>query len=187
MFDSNFYNSLKIFIASPSDVKRERQLADQVISDVDRVCRSTFGLRAECVKWEDLPPLTPSSDDGQIQDVIIRDLVHKCHIFVLILNKRYGTVGPGQTISNTEREANTVLEMIDKKRSVTLLTYFHEYPKNADPGEQEKKVLDLRKRLEKRNLFYQVYKNPDEFQRKCTHDLYFVAIRFQMAVTKQRS
>lgn len=187
MFNSSFYNSMKIFIASPNDVKKERQTVDQIITDVDRVCRSTFGLRLQCLRWEDLPPMTPSPEDGQIQDVIIRDLVTKCNVFILILNKRYGTVTVGQTESNTEREVNVIMDMIEKKKSVMLLTYFHELSENPDPGEQENKVQELKKRLEKKELFYQVYKNVEDFKQKLTHDLYFVAIRFQMAVTKQRS
>ena len=187
MFNSSFYNSMKIFIASPSDVKNERQAVDEIITEVDRVCRSTMGLRLECLRWEDLPPMTPTIEDGQIQDVIIRDLVSRCHVFILILNKRYGTVTAGQTESNTEREINVVMNMIEKKKSVMLLTYFRQIPKNADPGEQENKVQELKKRLEKRELFYQVYKNLEDFRQKLTHDLYFVAMRFQIGVTKQRS
>jgi hypothetical protein len=112
IYDSSYYNSIKIFIASPNDVKRERHIADDVIKEVDKVNRSTLGLRVECLRWEDLPPLTPTQDDGQFQDVIDRELLSQCNVFVLILNKRYGTIPPGQAISNTEREVEAILNVI---------------------------------------------------------------------------
>ena len=187
MIDSSYYNSMKVFIASPGDVKNERLVAEEVVSQVDRVCRATLGLRTECFKWEHLPPLTPSPEDGHIQDVILREQVLKCNVFVLILNKRYGSTTSGNKVSNTELEVETAFKMLEKKRNIMLLSYFRKNSDNADPGKQEKKLRELKNKLREKELWFQEYSNLEEFKEKITHDLYYVAIRFQSAVTKQRS
>lgn len=187
MFDSSYYNSMKIFLASPSDARNERQIAEDVISKLDRVSRATLGLRTECFKWEHMPPLTPSPEDGHIQDVILREQVLKCNVFVLILNKRYGSTTSGNKVSNTELEVETAFKMLERKRNIMLLSYFRKNPDNTDPGKQEKKLRELKNKLREKELWYQEYSNLEDFKEKITHDLYYVAIRFQSAVTKQRS
>lgn len=182
-----FYNSLKIFIASPSDVQKERKAAEEVINAVDIRCRDTLGIRAECLKWENRPPLTPGPREGQIQDVIIREQVQQANVFVLILNKRYGSTSPGYDISNTEREVQCALEMLNKNRNISLLTYFRETPPNTDPGSQEAKLNELKKKLDERGLFYHYYKNADDFRQQFTHDLYYIFIKFRMSTSKVRA
>jgi len=178
---------MKIFIASPSDVKNERQVAEEVIAKLDRVCRATLGLRTECFKWEHLPPLTPSPEDGHIQDVILREQVLECNVFVLILHKRYGTTSAGNKVSNTELEVETALNMLERKRNIMLLSYFRKNPENDDLGKQEKKVKQLKNKLREKELWFEEYSSLEDFRDRLTHDLYYVSIRFQAAVTKQRS
>ena len=182
-----FYNSLRIFIASPGDVKKERQLAEEVIEAVDNSCRDILGLRTECLRWEKMPPLTPLRGEGDIQEVIIRELVMKCNVVVLIFNKRYGSTSPGHSHSNTEREIENVLEMIKDGRNITLLSYFKETPPDPDMGEQEKKLEALKERLTKRNLFYHTFKTAEDFRNEFTHDLYYVAMKFALSTTKQKA
>ena len=185
--DPTFYNSLKVFIASPSDVKRERETAESEILEIDRVCRATIGLRVECFKWEHLPPLTPSPDDGDIEDVILREQVQKCNVFVLILHKRYGSTSSGHTVSNTEREVDTALHMLEQRPNIMILSYFRQTQDDPDPGDQEKKIRELKKRLTDKKLWYKEYNSTEDFRFKLIHDLYYVSIRFQTAITKQRS
>jgi hypothetical protein len=185
---TRFYNSIKVFIASPSGVEDERQITEEEINNIDRICRSTLGLRIECLRWEDMAPRTPLPEEGQIEDVIIRELVQKCNVFILILYRRYGTVEDGQSKSNTEREIDVALERLNRKGSnLVLLTYFRDIPNNDDQGDQEKQVRELRKHLKEKKIFFQDYKEPQDFRQKFIHDLYYVAIRFHMAVKKQRS
>lgn len=185
--DPTFYNTLKVFIASPSDVKKEREFAERAIAEIDRVCRATIGLRVECLKWENLPPLTPSLDDGDIEDVILREQVQKCNVFVLILNKRYGSTSPGHTMSNTEREVDAAFKILEQRPNIMILSYFHEIRDDPDPGDQEKKIKELKKRLTDKKLWYKEYTSADDFKVKLIHDLYYVSIRFQSAVSKQRA
>ena len=176
------FQSFKVFISSPGDVPVERQIAEEVIRGVSHSCRDTLGIQVEVVKWEQLPPLTPEST---IQDIIIERL-SGCNGFILILNRRYGTVEPGQSKSNTEREIDVALRMLSEGGRTMFLSYFKELPPNDDRGSQEKKVRDLRAELTRRGVFYKSYKTPEEFRDRLTHDLYHTILKFQVSTAKRR-
>lgn len=182
-----YYQSIKIFISSPGDVQEERNSAEEVIIALDKILRETLGLRVECMRWEDLPPLMPRPSEGKIQDVILRELVQRCDVFILILFRRYGSTSQGHDKSNTEREVETALDLIKEGRSISFLSYFGEVPPNRDPGIQEQKVLDLRKRLEGRGLFYRSFTDPSDFHFKLINDLYYLMLKLKLSTLKQRS
>jgi hypothetical protein len=102
-----------------------------------------------------------------------------------VLYKRYGQVEPGQTISNTERELQTILQRYETHPQIKILAYFRELPPNSDPGEQEAKVQDFRARLAGRGIFFRTYKEPQEFKETLTHDLYNVILRMRLSSFKQ--
>ncbi len=179
------YQLFKIFISSPGDVPNERQLAEQVINDVDNSCRDTLGVQVDAHSWKRLPPLTPKMSERTIQD-IINEEVRECNVFVLILNKRYGSVEQGQTKSNTEREINVALKMLSEGSNIMFLSYFRDLHANDDPGQQEEKVIQLRNRLEKRGVFYRTYSSPDNFKTLFTHDLYHTILKYQVSTTKRK-
>ena len=54
---------IKIFIASPGDVKAERKIADRVISEINKNSSDLFGFEIESQMWEKdaVPDL---GDDG---------------------------------------------------------------------------------------------------------------------------
>jgi hypothetical protein len=180
------YQSLKVFVSSPSDVPEERAIAESVIADVNKSCRDTIGIAADAHTWKHLPPLTPSMPSETIQR-IINEEVRECNAFVLILYKRYGTVERGQTKSNTEREIEVALNMLSEGRRIMFLSYFRELPANADAGEQEAKVRQLRDDLGNRGVLYHTYTDPPEFRYRFTHDLYHTILRFHASTTKQRA
>lgn len=108
----------KIFVSSPSDVAGERSIVDDVIAKINDAISDTLGIHLTVEKWEKIPP---ESTDEELQERLNKK-IKDCHFFLLILYKRYGTVVPGQTISNTEREINTIIDDIskDKKTLVSI-------------------------------------------------------------------
>ena len=181
------YKSFKIFISSPGDVEEERKIADKVILSVDRICRETIGLRAECLKWEDLPPLAPQPKDGPIQDIIIKDQLEKSQVFVLILFKRYGTISAGKDKSNTEREVEAALDLLKHRKNFSFLSYFQEIPKDNDPGNQQNKLEELKERLSKDKVLYHNFSTPQEFEELFTHHLYYILLKYQFSSTKVKA
>ena len=177
--NSNF--QYKLFVSSPGDVREEREIVDNVITKINDAIGETLGFYIKVVRWEKMPPETT---DVVLQERLNR-LINDCHFFLLILNKRYGTVMPGEKISNTEREINTILDhsLIEKKKKI--LSYFKKTQSNPDPGPQEEKIIELKKRLmSDPRWFYKEYEGSIDFERSLTHDLYQILVRMTQASFK---
>ena len=180
------YEILRVFISSPSDVISERKVADKVIDAIGDTCKDTLGVELECVTWENFVPQTPKLPDEKIQDILNAE-ISKCHIFILILWKRYGSKEPGMWKSNTEREAEIALELLKKEKKIMFLTYFRELKPDEDPGEQRQSVERFREMLQKQGVWYKGYKSVPHFQEKLTHDLYRTIMRFRLSTSKHRA
>ena len=174
--------SYNLFISSPNDVKEERKIAEDVVHRISFNCKDVLRISFEIIKWENLPP-TKAQKEEQIQDIINKE-VEKANFFLLILNKRYGTVSPGHSISNTERELNTILKRYEKNPQLKILAYFKKLDPNPDPGLQEKKVREFRERLSKIGIFYKEYEDLDKFRTELTHDLYNIVMRMKLSTYK---
>ncbi|MBN1548942.1 MAG: DUF4062 domain-containing protein [Syntrophaceae bacterium] len=182
---TDLYKHYYVFISSPGDVAAERQFSEEVINNINLTCSDTLRVALEPRKWESLPPQTPHLPEEKIQDIINKE-VEKAQFFVLILYKRYGHVEEGHLKSNTERELDTIMKRFETNPQIRILAYFREIPDNTDPGEQEQKVRDFRKRLENVGVFYRTYKTPEEFKDVFTHDMYNVLLRIRLSPFKQQ-
>lgn len=180
------YKVYRAFIASPSDVGAERQLAEETITRINRVARDTLGVAIDTRKWEQFTPVAPNFAEERLQDTLNRE-VEKANFFVLILYKRYGTVEPGHTISNTEREINTILQVHERNPRLRILAYFRDIDDNRDPGDQEQKVRGLRDRLAQMGLPYRTYRDVSEFNQYLAHDLYDVLLRMLLSPYKKQA
>lgn len=178
------YQSYSAFISSPKDVKEERQIAENTINRINRNCIETLRLSLDVRKWEYLTLQAPRLPEERIQDMLNKE-VEKANFFILILFKRYGSIEKGYTLSNTEREINTILRIFERKPQIKILAYFRNIPQNDDPGDQEQKVQELRQRLQSLNVLCKSYENPEDFKEILTHDLYDVIMRMQLSSYKQ--
>lgn len=176
-----FYKQYKIFVSSPCDVEEERGLVDVIISHINETIGESLKVNLKVVKWENMPPETTNES---IQERLNRKIAD-CNFFLLILYKRYGRTEKGHTISNTEREINTILSHLQQNKQKTILSYFKELDPNTDPGKQEIKVRDLKKRLAANNMWlYSNYKDIRDFERKLTHNLYRILLRMNFSSFK---
>jgi hypothetical protein len=180
----NVYRIYTTFIASPGDVENERNIAEQVIDDINQSIFDSLKSMLKIERWEKLPP--EFSNESTIQERL-NEIIKGCHFFILILNKKYGTVARGQKLSNTEREINTILEEIGSHEKKIFLTYFKERTKNDDLGPQEKKIDRLKKRLEDRDILYKKYLDDQDFRKKLTHDLYRLVLRIELSPFKKKA
>ena len=171
----------KIFVSSPGDVAGERSIVDDVVAKINNAISDTLGIFLSVEKWERIPP---ESTDEELQERLNKK-IKDCHFFLLILNRRYGTIVPGHTISNTEREINTIIENISKDKKKKILSYFKEFTPSPDAGPQEEKIMELKKRLRDYSFwFYKEFKDENDFENKLTHDLYQILIRMKQASFK---
>ena len=182
----DIYQSFNCFISSPGDVSNEGRIAEDTITGINRTCLETLKFSLNVKRWQHLPPTTPHLPEEKLQDLLNKE-VEKSHFFVLILYKRYGTVEPGQTVSNTERELDTILARYKKNPQLKILAYFRRLQDNEDRGQQEQKVRDFRDRLQQMGMFCKTYNDPTEFRDQLTHDLYEIILRMQLSSFKQEA
>jgi Domain of unknown function (DUF4062) len=176
----------RAFISSPQDVAAERQVAQEVMARINDISADTLGATLLPKTWTNDPPVTPRIPEQRIQDEINRE-VERAHFFILILYRRYGSVEPGHTKSNTERELEAILARYETNPQIKILAYFRDIPPNPDPGTQEVQVNKFKARLEEKGIRHRAYKDALDFKEQFTHDIYNVVMRLQLSPFKQRA
>lgn len=48
----NYFHNIRIFIASPGDVKTERKRVDRIVDEVNNLISNHLGIKYEVIKWE---------------------------------------------------------------------------------------------------------------------------------------
>jgi hypothetical protein len=152
---------IQVFVASPGDLGEERMVFRSVVDEVNKIKARSLGYSIEPLGWEDTLP-----GKGRPQALINED-VRKCHLFVLLLWKRWGTFS-GQYSSGTEEEFEIARALNEKTQGVPeIWLYFKSIPEYmlADPGEQLQKVLKFRTKIEaERSFLYRMFDDPPQWE-----------------------
>jgi tetratricopeptide (TPR) repeat protein len=155
--------TIKVFIASPSDLAIERRAFKDTMDNLNK----GFGVGADVVfeplAWEDA--LYPAG--RRPQSVINRD-VDACEIFILVMWRRWGQEAPEAApySSYTEEEFYRALARYEKTGTpiIYVLLKHIDPGQMADPGDQLKKVLEFRKKLEaSRRVFGRGFTDEKDF------------------------
>jgi hypothetical protein len=165
---------LTVFIASPSDVAAERDIAEEEIDLLAREC-ARRRLLLMPFRWETYRPTlnrpqTPLNDE-----------LRGAELTVAILWSRLGSVASvGGNQTGTEEELSVAGEQVHSGRSDDVFLYF----KTADPpanaeADQVAKVRQFRSRLDaaKSVLYFEVSSSPD-FRERFRADLRLWAERW---------
>lgn len=156
---------LKVFLASPGDLADERQLARQVVNEVNQLAGEAFGCQIELVGWEDT-----LSVFGRPQATINQEL-ERCEYVVGMMWKKWGTapaLDPTYT-SGFEEEFRISME---RKRTtgrpeISMLFKHVEDEYLRDPGEQLRKVISFKKELvDGKEILFESFENVGDFERK---------------------
>lgn len=150
---------LKVFIASPGDVRLEREKArDEILSLRPLAQKHGFDLAA--TGWE--THATPGMGRSQAR---INQLVAECDLFLGILWRRFG-LPTGEAESGTLEEFNLARERYAHEHAPEIMLYFREVHPDflADPGPQLQKVLAFKQQVEEGRLaLYANYRDPEHF------------------------
>lgn len=146
---------VKVFIATPRDVSRERELAETVIKRVNGEVSDALRMTLELVRWE--THADPAMGRPQSH---VTQLVDQCDIFLGVLWHRFGTP-PGKTecgehfASGTGEEFDRALKRWRKNGSRAdslprIMIYFSDrrVKLSAIDTEQTARVAEFRKRFD---------------------------------------
>lgn len=153
---------IRIFVASPGDVKMERESLDQVINEINLVIGRSKGIQLELVKWE---THAYSSIGDDTQEVINEQINDEYDIFIGILWKRLGSKTPREK-SGTIEEFNRAYSRHKKNPdNIRVMFYFNESlisPKDIDP-KQLVLIQQFQNKLRKIGVLYWSYTELNDF------------------------
>lgn len=114
--------TLRVFIASPGDVFKERQIVDSVIKEINDVIGYALGLTLKSFRWED--NATPGT--GRPQTVIFEQTKpNEWDIFIGILWSRLGTDSGSKdkNLTGTQEEFESAYEEWRKNKKPQIMFY----------------------------------------------------------------
>lgn len=172
MTDTHKARTIRILIASPSDVEKERDLAEQVIHRMRIICRDKVKLDLEPKRWElDVPAAMGKPP----QDLINKDLVDDCDCAVCVFWKRIGTateVAEGGAVEELER-------MLKAKKPVLLYFSDVEVALSKVDRQQWNALEDWKEKLwKKRRGLPKTYKDHNDFEKQLKNDLEILLQKF---------
>jgi hypothetical protein len=154
----------KVFVASPSDVKDERNSLDAIINEINRTTANILGVQLELVKWE----THTYPDFGEDpQDVINKQIGNDYDIFIGVLWGRFGTPTKRES-SGTKEEFLRAYERwkTQKEKQIKIMFYIKEagIPVNQIDVEQIKAVQEFKSEIASKGGLYWPFKDVEEFQ-----------------------
>ncbi len=156
-------NNIKVFVASPSDVKEERENLKQVIDELNKILGARTGIRLELVGWE-TDTFPGVGEDAQ--SVINEQIADDYDVFIGIFWKQFGTKTSRAESGTAEEFSRAYKRACEKPGSVHVMFYFNDSP--IPPSEinphQLSQILEFQSGLEEKGVYYWVYKTTDEFK-----------------------
>ncbi len=167
---------LKIFVAWPSDVEEERNRAEKVIQDLNRVFKHR-DCHLEMLDWKTVP-----ASGGNPEQVILDEIKpSEWDVFLGILWKRFGTppnyINPhtGQPYTSgfeAEYDMAHALWQEDERPHLMLYRCNRPISSEIDDLDQLGLVRDFFHGIEKRyEVLYKRYGSPEDFAEKFSLDL----------------
>ncbi len=147
---------LKVFIASPDGLTKERKAFRDVIAEFSESTANIWNIDFQPFEGGDT-----LSDAGRPQELINED-IRKCDYFILLLHSRWGSSPDNDSskyTSGTEEEYSVALECYNDSdlpmRKLIMVFKGVASEQMSDPGEQLQKVIDFREKIEaeKKHLY----------------------------------
>lgn len=162
----------KLFLASPSDVKEERLIVENVINDFNNTYSSQLNARIELCSWE--KSSYPSVGEYP-QAVINSQIGDEYDIFLGILWTRFGSKTLNYE-SGTEEEFYRALERSQQVGKVHIMMYFNieGVPLDSLDIEQYSKVRAFQKQIAELGCYYFTYVSSENFKNDLRVHLYKV-------------
>lgn len=157
---------IKVFLASPGDLKVEREAAHRIVNELNRQSAGFWNAQFELVGWEDTV-----TRFGRAQELINQEL-DQCELFLGLIWQKWGSPpgGPGHPYtSGFEEEYQRSLSRRTTTGSpeMSLLFKTPEEGRLQDPGKELQKVLAFKKAvIESKSILFQEFSKLDEFEHR---------------------
>jgi hypothetical protein len=174
--------TLRIVIASPSDVEAECKMLPAVVEELNRGVAADRGVRLELTRWKTdaYPGFHPEGPQGLI-DPLLR--IEEADLLIGIFWKWFGTP-VNDAESGTEHEFKRAYESWQRKRSPQIMVYFKQkayWPKSRVETDQWGRVLAFHENFPKEGLCWP-YKNNTQFEKLVRNHLTHYIRRFVYGV-----
>ncbi len=165
MTDKDEQRVLRIVVASPGDVKAERDALSTVVEEINNNVAADRGLYLKLARWEtdSYPGFHADGPQGLI-DPILR--IEESDVLIGIFWKRFGTP-TGDAQGGTEHEFRLAYGSWEKKQRPQIMVYFNQKsytPKSREETDQWSLVLKFRDEFPKQGLWWP-YNGVSEFER----------------------
>jgi hypothetical protein len=172
------YRTIPVFVASPKDLQRERDLVLKAIEQLSPRLVRLFQIGLVEVDWSQFAPSAEPGERVGLEDLVLRSL-DRTSLFVGLLYKRVGTaMKPGSEKTRTEAEFDYAIR---NRNRVHMLTYFRNYG-----GSDQLQVERLKKRIARAGFPIQEYSTRAEFGERIALDLYEAFLSMILGSTAQR-
>ena len=170
-----------IFLSSPSDMDKERQVVRDFIQNYNKTTANNNGLNFEVLDFESYVSRGAGDPQTQITTQTLERYSQSLILFIGIMGQRFGTP-TSMAASGTEDEYNWAVKNYQKKRFPEIKWFFKEINAFVAPPEltkieealsQWKKVNDFREAVKSQTpkIFYNTFKNINDFEKVFSHDL----------------
>jgi hypothetical protein len=141
---------LRIVVASPGDVKTERDCVDAVAAELNRGLADVMGLRLDVIRWETdaFPGFNADGSQGHI-DTALR--IEESDLVIGIFWKRFGTP-VADAASGTEHEIREAYRSWEKSGQPQIMVYFNQVPP-VNPTSEETAQWQQVKQFQSDGLF----------------------------------
>jgi diguanylate cyclase (GGDEF)-like protein len=154
-------NKLRVFVSSPNEVSKERNLVETVVDELNRTVSPRFRVILETVRWE--THVTPGV--GLDAQSVINEQIGPYDIYVGILWRRFGTATP-RAASGTKEEFDGAYAEWKRTHDIKILFYFRMsgYHPTPDDIPHIEKLHKFKIEVQQSGVFYAEYKEPIQFQ-----------------------
>jgi hypothetical protein len=163
----------RAILASPSDVKSEREIANSVIEQLNRETSSPMRSYIELVRWETHvgPGFHPDGPQGRIDPIL---QIEDADLFISVFWHTFGTTTQDGT-TGTEHEFLKAYKSWKSFQRPQIMFYFNDKsysPRNSTEASQWARVLDFKEAFPSEGLWWK-YKGGNEFGRLLKSHLEF--------------
>jgi tetratricopeptide (TPR) repeat protein len=154
---------VRVFLASPSDLMRERVLFREAIAELNEGFGDGADVKFESLGWEE----SLASTGRRVQSAI-NELVDNCDVFILALHRRWGREAPDAApySSYSEEEFHRALERWKRSSKPDIFVFLKrvDAASEGDPGPQLRKVMEFRRHLEEsKQVLYRLFDGEQSF------------------------